>query len=153
MELLASRMSEPILRIWVECLLAPPFQPQSPAFGGAFFVEPLSPAAKTGHILFFSKFRERIAMSRVLDTGVVHLLARVAPMIRKEYEYRRNAIVSMELARRTASPADKAYLLKLAEAWLDLAKLTRTQSGQHVPKIGEHPLVRAKLGDRDQRAA
>ena len=74
-------------------------------------------------------------------------------MIRKEYEYRRNAIVSVELARRTASPADKAYLLKLAEAWLDLAKLTRTQSGQHVPKIGEHPLVRAKLGDRDQRAA
>ena len=151
MELLASRMSEPILRIWVECLLAPPFQPQSPAFGGAFFVEPLSPAAKTGHILFFSKFRERIAMSRVLDTGVVHLLARVAPMIRKEYEYRRNAIVSVELARRTASPADKAHLLKLAQAWLDLAKRARTQSGHHVRKVGEHPI--AKLGDRDQRAA
>src|SRR6516165_4510468 len=151
MELLASRMSEPILRIRVECLLAPPFQPQSPAFGGAFFVEPLSPAAKTGHILFFSKFRERIAMSRVLDTGVVHLLARVAPMIRKEYEYRRNAIVSVELARRTASPADKAHLLKLAEAWLDLAKRARTQSGHHVRKVGEHPI--AKLGDRDQRAA
>jgi hypothetical protein len=45
-------------------------------------------------------------------------------MIRKEYEYRRNAIVSVELARRTASPNDKAHLLKLAEAWLDLAKLT-----------------------------
>jgi hypothetical protein len=55
--------------------------------------------------------------------------------------------------RRTASPADKAHLLKLAEAWLDLAKLTRTQSGQHVRKIGEYPLVIAKLGDRDQRAA
>jgi hypothetical protein len=74
-------------------------------------------------------------------------------MIRKEYEYRRNAIVSVELARRTASPADKARLLKLAEAWLDLAKQTRTQSGHYVPKIGEHPLVIAKLGDRDQRAA
>jgi hypothetical protein len=92
-------------------------------------------------------------MSRVLDGGVVHLLTRVAPMIRKEYEYRRNAIVSVELARRTASPADKAHLLKLAEAWLDLAKLTRTQSGQRGRKIGEHPLVIAKLGDRDQRAA
>jgi len=151
MEGLASHVSESILRIWVECLLAPPFQPQSPAFGGAFFVEPLSPAAKTGHILFFSKFRERIAMSRVLDGGVVHLLTRVAPMIRKEYEYRRNAIVSVELARRTASPADKAHLLKLAQAWLDLAKRARTQSGHHVRKVGEHPI--AKLGDRDQRAA
>ena len=45
-------------------------------------------------------------------------------MIRKEYEYRRNAIASMELARRAASPADKAHLLKLAEAWLDLATQT-----------------------------
>ena len=151
MEGLASRMSEPILRVWVECLLAPPFQPQSPAFRGAFFVEPLSPAAKTGHILFFSKFRERIAMSRVLDGGVVHLLTRVAPMFRKEYEYRRNAIVSVELARRTASPADKEHLLKLAEAWLDLAKRARARPGHHVRKIGEHPI--AKLGDRDQRAA
>jgi hypothetical protein len=74
-------------------------------------------------------------------------------MIRKEYEYRRNAIVSVELARRAADPVDKAHLLKLAEAWLDLANLTHRQSGQRVRKIGEHPLVRAKLGTRDQRAA
>ena len=73
-------------------------------------------------------------------------------MIRKEYEYRRNAIASLELARRAASPADKAHLLKLAEAWLDLANLTYRQSGQRVRRIGEHPLVRAKLG-ADQRAA
>jgi hypothetical protein len=73
-------------------------------------------------------------------------------MIRKEYEYRRNAIASLELARRAASPADKAHLLKLAEAWLDLANLTYKQSGQRVRKIGEHPLIRAKLG-ADQRAA
>src|ERR1700745_861415 len=46
-------------------------------------------------------------------------------MIRKEFEYRRNAILSVELARRAASPADKAYLLKLAEAWLDLAHGSR----------------------------
>ena len=73
-------------------------------------------------------------------------------MIRKEYEYRRNAIASLELARRAGSPADKAHLLKLAEAWLDLANLTYRQSGQRVRKIGEHPLIRAKLG-ADQRAA
>ena len=86
-----------------------------------------------------------------LDSGGVHLLTGVASMIRKEYEYRRNAIVSVELARRTASPADKAHLLKLAEAWLDLAKRARAQSGHQVRKVGEHPI--AKLGDRDQRAA
>jgi hypothetical protein len=80
-----------------------------------------------------------------------HVLTRVAPMIRKEYEYRRNAIASVELARRAASPADKAHLLKLAAAWLELAKVTRRQSGQRFRKIGEHPLVRAKLGA--QRAA
>ena len=153
MERLGSHMSEPILRTWVECLLAPPFQPQSPAFGGAFFVEPLSPAAKTGHILFFSKFRERLAMSPVLDSGVVHLLTGVTSMIRKEYEYRINAIRSLELARRTECPADKAHLLKLAEDWLDLANLTHRQSGRRVRKIGEHPIIRAKLGTRDQRAA
>jgi hypothetical protein len=74
-------------------------------------------------------------------------------MIRKVYEYRRNAIVSVELARRARSPAEKAHLLKLAEAWLDLAKVTHRQSGQSIRKIREHPLVGAKLGVRDERAA
>jgi hypothetical protein len=74
-------------------------------------------------------------------------------MIRKEYEYRRNAIVSVELARRTADPVDKAHLFKLAEAWLDLANLTRRQSGQRVRKVGENPLVNAQFGARDRRAA
>jgi hypothetical protein len=44
-----------------------------------------------------------------------------------------------------------AHLLKLAEAWLDLAKVAHRQSGQRVRNVGEHPLVRAKLSD--QRAA
>jgi hypothetical protein len=74
-------------------------------------------------------------------------------MVRKEYEYRRNALWSLELARRATSPDDKAHLLKLAEDWLDLANLTHRQSGQRTRKIGEHPLVRAKLRTRDQRAA
>jgi hypothetical protein len=52
-------------------------------------------------------------------------------MVRKEYEYRRNAVVSVKLARRTACPADKVHLFKLAEA---------------------HSLVRAKLGTREQRS-
>ena len=74
-------------------------------------------------------------------------------MIRKEYEYRSNAIWSLELARQAVCPADKARLLKLAEDWLDLANLAHRQSGQRVRKIGEHPLVRAKLGTRGRRAA
>jgi hypothetical protein len=74
-------------------------------------------------------------------------------MIKKEYEYRRNAIMSVELARRTADPAYKALLLKLAEDWLDLANLIHRQSGQRVRKVGEHPTVIGKRGTRDQRAA
>jgi hypothetical protein len=74
-------------------------------------------------------------------------------MINEEFEYRRNAIVSVELARRAASSVDKARLLKLAEDWLDLAKLIHRQSGQRLRKVGEHSRVRAKFGTRDQRAA
>jgi hypothetical protein len=74
-------------------------------------------------------------------------------MIRKEFEYRRNAILSVELARRAASPADKAYLLKLAEAWLELANVSRSHSGQRVRNTGEHPRIRANLGAQNQRAA
>ena len=94
-------------------------------------------------------------MSRVSDSEGLgcSCLTRVGPMIRKEYESRRNAVWSLELARRGVSPADKAYLLKLAEAWLDLAEVTHRQFGQRVRKIGEHPLVRAKLATRGQRAA
>ena len=57
-------------------------------------------------------------------------------MVRKEYEYRRKAVWSLELARRAVSPADKAHLLKLAEDWLDLANLTYRQSGQRIRKVG-----------------
>jgi hypothetical protein len=66
-------------------------------------------------------------------------------MMRKEFECRRNGILSLELAHRAADSADEARMLKLA---LDLANLIHRQSGQRVRKIGEHPLVRAKLGTR-----
>jgi hypothetical protein len=78
-------------------------------------------------------------------------LTRAAPMIRKEFEYRRNAILSLELAHRAADSADEARMLKLAQDWLDLANLIHRQSGQRIRKIGEHPLVRPKFGG--QRAA
>jgi hypothetical protein len=39
----------------------------------------------------------------------------------KEDEYRRHAANSLELAQRANSTADKARLLVMADAWLDLA--------------------------------
>jgi hypothetical protein len=62
-------------------------------------------------------------------------------MIRKEFECRRNGILSLELAHRVADSADEARMLKLAQDWLDLANLIHRQSGQRVRKIGEHPLA------------
>ena len=92
-----------------------------------------------GPVRNLSKFQERIALSRVLDCGGHGLVCRYRwSMTKKEYEYRLNAIRSVELARRAASPGDKARLLKRAEAWLDLAKLTRSQSGHRIRNIGEH---------------
>jgi len=44
-------------------------------------------------------------------------------MIRKEFECRRNGILSLELAHRAADFADEARMLKLAQDWLDLANL------------------------------
>jgi hypothetical protein len=67
-------------------------------------------------------------------------------MIRKEFECRRNAILSLELAHRAADSADEARMLKLAQDWLDLANLIHRQSGQRVRKIGEHASIRAKRG-------
>ena len=70
-------------------------------------------------------------------------------MVRKEYEYRRNAVVSVELARRAACPADKAHLLKLAEAWLDLANLTHSQSG-HVSETSGSIILSSGLSSGRQ---
>jgi len=63
----------------------------------------------------------------------------------KEDDYRHNAAETVQLAQRAATTFDKGRLLKLAEAWLDLA-----DRAQHVtrhirrPKY-LHPLIREKL--------
>jgi hypothetical protein len=64
----------------------------------------------------------------------------------KEDAYRRYAVQCVEFARRATSVADRALLRKMAEVWVDLANLTHKQSEQRVRNIGEHPLVRTKLG-------
>jgi hypothetical protein len=64
----------------------------------------------------------------------------------KEDDYRKNAAETVELAHRAASSRDKARLLHLAEAWLDLADRAYRSVGQRLNQVREHPLLTAKLG-------
>ena len=45
----------------------------------------------------------------------------------KEYEHRRHAAATVELAQRANSDADRARLLAMADAWLDLAARSQVQ--------------------------
>ena len=44
----------------------------------------------------------------------------------KQEEYVENAVESLELAERLASSSDRRRMLKLAEAWVELAKSSAT---------------------------
>jgi hypothetical protein len=59
----------------------------------------------------------------------------------KEDEYRRHAANTLELAQRANSPSDKARLLVMADAWLDLADRASKVARRQVPKA-VHPLLR-----------
>jgi hypothetical protein len=63
----------------------------------------------------------------------------------KENDYRRNAADTMQLAQRALSNADKGRLLKLAEAWLNLADRTCNSASRLRRPSVLHPLVRKKL--------
>ena len=56
-------------------------------------------------------------------------------------EYRRKAVEFAELAQRATLAADKAHMLRSAEAWLDRAK----QSDRRIRNLGERPLTRVNL--------
>jgi hypothetical protein len=62
-----------------------------------------------------------------------------------EDDYRRNAAETVQLAQRTSSSADKGRLLKLAEAWLDLADRARRIGHNLRRPASVHPLIREKL--------
>jgi hypothetical protein len=63
----------------------------------------------------------------------------------KEDDYRRNAADTIQLAHRASSSWDKGRLLKLAEAWLDLAdRAHRATRNMRAPTI-LHPLVEEKI--------
>jgi hypothetical protein len=69
----------------------------------------------------------------------------VGAMMSKENDYRRNAADTMQLAQRASPNEDKVRLLRLAEAWLNLADRTcSTARRLRWPSV-LHPLVRKKL--------
>jgi hypothetical protein len=66
-------------------------------------------------------------------------------MMNKEDDYRRNAVDTMQLAQGASSNEDKGRLLKLAEAWLDLADRARRTAKRLRRPSDIHPLVQKKL--------
>ena len=68
----------------------------------------------------------------------------------KETDYRKNAAETIQLAQNATSTADKGRLLKLAEAWLDLADRAR-YTARRVRRVGElHPLIEEQLHKRTE---
>jgi len=65
----------------------------------------------------------------------------------KEEDYRRKAADVVELAKRSATTADKGRLLRLAERWLDLADRAHRLGRRPKAPIEDHPLVRQVLGN------
>jgi hypothetical protein len=65
--------------------------------------------------------------------------------MRKVDEYRRNAVVTADLANKATTTFDRSRLLSLADRWLDLAY----RADRVTKPLGEHPLVEKALG-RDQ---
>jgi hypothetical protein len=63
----------------------------------------------------------------------------------KQSDYRANAAATMQLAQRASSTADKGRLLKLAEAWLDLADRARGIARRLHRPGNLHPLLQKKL--------
>jgi hypothetical protein len=51
----------------------------------------------------------------------------------KQEEYVENAVESLELAERLASSSDRRRMLKLAEAWVELANGTHDHRRPHMP--------------------
>jgi hypothetical protein len=55
--------------------------------------------------------------------------------VSKEDDYRRNAADTLDLARRAPTSADKARLIGLAEAWLNLAERVQRTTSEQVRKL------------------
>ena len=60
-------------------------------------------------------------------------------------EYRRNAVVTVDLATKAATTFDKSRLLSLNDKWLDLAYRAHRVTSPPTHQLGEHPLVEKTL--------
>jgi hypothetical protein len=67
--------------------------------------------------------------------------------VSKTDEYTANALASLELAEQVSSAIAKRRLLKLAEAWLELADRALKRGSEPYRRLPEHPLIKTKLGD------
>ena len=65
--------------------------------------------------------------------------------VRKDDEYRVNAMNTLWLAERASSAADKVRLLELAESWMVLADRARSRPERQRRRSDAHPLIRQKL--------
>jgi hypothetical protein len=72
-------------------------------------------------------------------------IGEMSPVIKQD-EYRQFVLHCLELANTAASLADRAHLLTMVEAWLDLAERATRQPPRQVIAPGDHPLVRRTLG-------
>jgi hypothetical protein len=75
--------------------------------------------------------RERLTVLRPMPRKWGCTYAQFKVPIMTQEDYVQNAADSMHLAHRAGSSADKGRLLKLAEAWLDLAERAR-QGGRNL---------------------
>jgi hypothetical protein len=62
----------------------------------------------------------------------------------KEEEYVANALESLELAERLASSGDRRRMLKLAEAWVELATGAHDRARETPPDVAEPYIAQAR---------
>jgi len=63
-------------------------------------------------------------------------------------DYKRFAASSLELAHKTENPTDKARMLGMAEAWLDLADRLSRLLNRRTRTAREDPAIRATFGGK-----
>ena len=90
--------------------------------------------------------RDRELLSRETVSTVTASLMKIGEFysMGKVDEYRRNAVVTVDLANKAATTFDKSRLLSLADKWLDLA-----YRAHRVTKPPHAPTWRASLGRED----
>jgi hypothetical protein len=121
--------------------------------GGKFLVESKGdtpPLCRNSGLLFDVLPNSTCDLSKHPSKG------RMRPDISLEFGYRRLAAVCLDLAKRAAALVDKARLLLIAEAWLDLADRVSRNRGKAMRASvdpAEHRMVGGTLATREPAPA